>query len=80
MKCPKCDGKGWYDNPKYPNPASYSHAGEPSIKCKHCNGTGYIIGDVKDLLAFLKHLQVYFEKDKHYYHQVKQCIDIIEKQ
>lgn len=40
MTCKKCNGRGWYENPKYPNPASWSWAGDPSIKCIISDGTG----------------------------------------
>ena len=79
MICGKCEGKGWYDNPKYPNPVHYSYAGEPTLRCRKCRGIGYVIGNVNDVLDFLKHLEVKFEKDKEYLPQVKQCIDTIEK-
>ena len=82
MKCEKCSGRGWYENPRYPNPASYSWAGEPSFKCKKCRGTGYIIGEVRDVLDFLQHLKVKFEleKDREYLRSVNQCIEAIENQ
>ena len=79
MKCAKCDGKGWYDNPKYPIPYG-NWAGEPTINCKKCKGSGYIIGNVKDVLDLLNHLEVYFKYDKDYLKQVKQCINVIENE
>lgn len=79
MKCPKCDGRGWYENPSYPNPASWNYAGEPTKRCGKCKESGYIIGNVKDVLSFLKHLQVKFEleKDAEYVRLTKQCITAI---
>jgi hypothetical protein len=79
MKCPKCDGKGWYANPRYPNPASWSWAGEPSFPCRNCGKSGYIIGNTKDVVDFLKHLKVKFEieKDSHYLKMTKQCLTAI---
>lgn len=81
MKCPKCKGCGYYPNPKYPNPASWSYAGEPSFPCRKCKQTGFVIGNVKEVLEFLNHLKVKFEieRDKDYLREVNQCIDVIEK-
>jgi hypothetical protein len=79
MICPKCEGKGWYDNPNYPAPANHSWAGIPTIDCRKCKRTGYIIGDVKDVVDFLKHLEVKFKDNKELLGQVKQCINAIEK-
>ncbi len=76
-KCTKCDGRGWYENPRYPLVGSW--AGIPSFKCGKCKETGYVIGNVKDVLQFLKHLRVKFEYDKEYREQVDQCIAAIEK-
>ena len=78
MKCPKCDGKGWYDNPKYPNPASWSDAGVPTFKCGKCRQTGYIIGNAKDVIDFLVVLEKRFERDKETLREIKQCIKAIE--
>jgi predicted nucleic-acid-binding Zn-ribbon protein len=81
MKCPKCNGSGFRVNKSYPNPASWSFAGVPGWPCKHCGESGYIIGNIKDVLDFLKHLEVKFgvEHNKEYVKMVKQCIDSIEK-
>ncbi len=79
MKCPKCNGSGFRRNPKYPNPASWSWAGIEGWPCKYCGESGYVIGNIKDILDFLKHLEVKFHNDKHYRDQVKHCIDTIEK-
>lgn len=79
MRCPKCEGRGWYENPKYPNPASWSYAGEPSIDCRKCGKRGYIIGNVPDVVEFLKVLANNFEHDKERLREIKQCIEAIEK-
>ncbi len=74
-RCVKCEGRGFKHNPKF-------HPGigvEPSLKCRTCRGSGFVIGDVGSVLNFLKHLEFKFEKDKEYLMQVKQCIDVIEK-
>jgi hypothetical protein len=76
-ECPKCKGNGWYPNPRYPNPSSWSWAGEPSFKCSKCKETGYIIGNVKDVLSFLKVLQNELRGEMLI--ELKQCIDTIEK-
>jgi RecJ-like exonuclease len=83
MKCQKCEGKGWNDNEKYWKAKANIHNDnymryEPSIKCSKCKGSGYIIGNVKDVLSFLKHLEFKFSKDKEYLEQVKNCINTIE--
>lgn len=80
MICPKCKGAGHYPNPRYPNPASWSYAGEPSLPCRKCKQTGYIIGNVADVLDHLKHLQVKFEleNDKEYLRYARECIEAIE--
>ncbi len=78
MVCPKCNGRGWYENPRYPNPASWSYAGVPSFKCSKCRETGYIIGNISDILQLLKVLQhkIY---DKELSKEIKQAIESIEK-
>lgn len=80
MICPKCKGAGCYRNPKYPNPASWSYAGEPNLPCRKCRQTGYIIGNVKDVMDHLKHLLVKFEMegDKEYQRYTHECIKAIE--
>lgn len=78
MICKKCEGKGWYDNPKYPAPTSHSWAGVPTIDCRICKGTGYIIGNVKDVISFLKVLENRFHNDKEILKEVNQCILAIE--
>lgn len=79
MECPQCDGKGWYDNPKYPNPASWSDAGVPTIKCKKCRETGWIIGKPSEVVEFLNVLAIRFERDKEILREVNQCIKAIEE-
>ena len=52
MKCPKCDGCGRIDNPKYYNNSSiwaWEHNIKPSKPCPNCNGTGFIIGNISDI-------------------------------
>lgn len=84
MKCKKCEGRGWNENARYWNAKSninsdYYLRYEPSIECGKCKGSGYIIGNVKDVLDFLKHLEAAkFMHDKEYREQVRQCIDAIE--
>ena len=57
MECPKCKGKGWLENPNYYNhdpQYSWSHGIQPSKKCAKCNGTGFIIGNIKDIVRRLE--------------------------
>lgn len=52
MKCPKCHGTGYVDNPRYYNNSStwaWVHNIKPSKPCSNCNGTGFIIGNISDL-------------------------------
>ena len=76
MKCDKCKGRGWYENPKYPEKGNF--AGIPSIDCGKCKGSGYVIGNIKDVLQHLKYLQIKFEYDKTLLREINQCIDTIE--
>lgn len=85
MICEKCNGKGLVDNSVYwtkkLNLQSSSYLlHDPTIKCKKCHGSGYIIGNTKDVVDFLKHLKVKFEyeKDKYYLEQTINCINTIE--
>ena len=78
MKCVKCDGNGYYDNPKYINCHSFCEGIESRINCKKCKGSGYVIGNIKDVVSFLKHLEFKFQHDKEYLFQIKQCLDTIE--
>lgn len=46
MECPKCNGRGKVENPRYwGGNYSYIESWErgysPSIKCKQCNGAGH---------------------------------------
>jgi len=85
MICENCKGKGWVDNSVYWKKKENLHSSayllhDPTIKCKKCHGSGYIIGNMNDILDFLKHLQVKFEheNDKEYLRSTKQCIKAIE--
>lgn len=83
MTCNKCNGKGWNHNERYwKAKADINSSGylryNPSVKCGKCKGSGFIIGNIKEVLDFLKHLQVKFAHDKHYLDQVKNCINTIE--
>ena len=81
MKCIKCDGIGTVPNNRYYNygcAEAYERGLNAIKKCSNCKGSGFIIGNVKDVLNFLKHLAVKFEHDKEYLRETKQCIDTIE--
>lgn len=77
MICDKCQGKGWYPNPKYPSAGNW--AGIPSFKCGKCKSSGYIIGNVKDVLDHMEYLKVKFKNDKETMRHIEQCIDVITK-
>ena len=57
MMCGKCNGRGVVANPRY-----YRHSnseawemGIPATKpCKHCGGSGYIIGNIGDIVERLR--------------------------
>ena len=57
MKCPKCGGQGIVCNQRYYRHSS-SEAYEMGIsstkECKSCNGTGYIIGNIQDIVDRLE--------------------------
>ena len=83
MQCSKCEGRGWIRNPKWHGGGSASEGIKPSFKCKKCGGSGYIIGNVEDVLKTLKHLEQYFtleNKHKEHAQSIRDCINIIEKQ
>ena len=80
MKCDKCDGVGWNDNPKYWDKRYDSYIlHDPRINCRKCKGTGYVIGNIKEVFGFLKVLEDRFNHDKEVLKEIKQCIDAIEK-
>jgi predicted methyltransferase len=85
VKCDKCGGSGVVENPKYwnaknryPN-SDYYLQFDTSITCKKCNGSGYIIGKIKDVLQLLSHLKTKFENNPEYKREIQQCIDLIEQ-
>lgn len=54
MKCPKCNGRGFIDNPRFYSYKTgcndaYQHGIEPTKKCVTCNGSGYIVGNLKEI-------------------------------
>lgn len=81
MKCQKCEGKGWIHNNKYYTMAScvaYERGIESRKECNDCKGSGYIIGDVKDVirnLEYLLHTAMGREERK----IIQQCLDVITK-
>lgn len=80
MICSKCNGRGWYDNPRW---EGSGHGGvSPSLRCKKCNETGYVLGNVKDVVSTLKRLEMFFKnvyKDDGYLADIQSCIKIIEQ-
>lgn len=57
MECPKCKGKGWLDNPRYyahDAQYSWSHGIPTRKKCSNCKGSGYIIGNMTDIVDRLR--------------------------
>lgn len=57
MKCPICKGCGKVPNPKYFNHSpswAWEHDIPTSLKCSKCKGSGYIIGNMTDIVERLK--------------------------
>lgn len=57
MKCPKCNGKGYVTNKQYynlGNSLAYEKGVLPMKPCYHCNQSGYIIGNIKDVIDRLE--------------------------
>ncbi len=57
MECPKCNGSGKVSNPKYYSVGcsmAYEMGYETTKICEKCNGKGYIIGDISDIVYRLK--------------------------
>lgn len=82
MKCEKCEGRGWITNVRYYDlgcAISYERNVQPTKKCKKCNGSGFIIGNINEVLEYLRYLENYFthENKKHELRQVKNCIKAI---
>lgn len=54
MMCPKCNGSGFVDNPRYYSyptgcTDAWCHGIAPMIKCRNCSGSGFIIGNIKEI-------------------------------
>ena len=59
MKCDRCNGSGRVDNPRYWSGRyscveAWERGISPVIKCKKCDGSGYIIGCIADIVDRLK--------------------------
>lgn len=57
MKCKKCDGQGVVPNPRYYRYSSSEayERGIPVTKtCPYCQGSGYIIGNINDIVERLE--------------------------
>ena len=59
MKCVYCNGSGRVDNPRYWSGRyscveAWERGISPTIKCKKCDGSGYIIGCIADIVDRLK--------------------------
>lgn len=53
MICDKCNGKGFYDNPKMytvPNCIAWECGYTEPIKCRKCGGTGFLIGNAEEVI------------------------------
>ena len=80
MKCDKCEGRGWNDNPKYWDKRNSSHIlHSPSKKCMNCKGTGFVIGNIMDVLNFLHYLENTNQLLPQDRGDLRKCIDTIEK-
>lgn len=57
MICPVCNGVGKVDNPRfYSKPCwdAYESGIPTRIRCRHCGGYGYIIGDICEIIPALQ--------------------------
>ena len=53
MICDKCNGKGFYDNPKMnhvSNVIAWERGYTEPIKCRKCGGTGFLLGNAADVI------------------------------
>lgn len=53
MICDKCNGKGFYDNPKrftVSNCIAWEHGYTEPIKCRKCGGTGFLLGNAEEVI------------------------------
>lgn len=53
MICKKCNGNGYRNNPRYHGCQDVGWH-EPRIKCRACEGSGFIVGSLKEVLDVLK--------------------------
>lgn len=57
MRCPVCNGVGMVDNPRYykhPNWYNYDNEIPSTIRCRHCDSYGFIIGKISDIIPALQ--------------------------
>ena len=57
MKCAKCNGRGIVTNNRYylhSSSEAYEMGIHPTKPCKHCGGSGYIIGNIGDIVDRLR--------------------------
>lgn len=53
MRCDVCNGYGWIENKRYYQYSSaetYERGIKPSLKCKRCGDSGFIIGNLNEAL------------------------------
>lgn len=53
MICDKCKGRGWIENPhlfQVPGWMAYERGYSQPIKCKRCNGSGFLIGNAQEVM------------------------------
>lgn len=79
MVCPKCEGKGWIRNPRWTGGSCDVYP--ISYKCKFCEESGYVIGNVRDVLDYMNFLLAQHQRmgDKEGTAKIKRCISIITK-
>ena len=57
MKCKKCDGQGVIPNPhyyRYSSSEAYERGIPVTKTCPYCQGIGYIIGNINDIVERLE--------------------------
>jgi hypothetical protein len=53
MICDKCNGKGYYTNPRYfqmSNSEAYERGYATELKCSKCGGSGLLLGNANEII------------------------------
>ena len=82
MKCENCEGKGKVQNPKreearWKYKTDFYLAFEPYIKCKTCQGAGYMIENISEVLDLLESISRRANLEKEDLLAIEKCINFI---